>query len=1538
MVRWLVILAVLTMPLGAAEQVHVVLLAGDEEYRSEESLPMLAKILTQHHGFKTTVLFPIDADGTINPDQNDSLTDPQALDKADVIVMALRWRAWPDAIMRHFVKAVQRGVPIIALRTSTHAFQLADESRYVAWNRFGEDVLGSGWVAHWGEHKVEATRALIEAGAERESILNGVKSIYADTDVYEVYPPADAKILLRGQVLAGMEPHSAPSTRPVNAPMMPVAWTREYQYENGKRSRIFTTTLGAATDFRDESLRRLVVNAVYWGLQKPVPPRAAVEYIDPYNPTPYGFGGYRAGLRPDDYALGKTAPAGHAAHILSQLDFEPSDRIAIVGSGVADRMQHHGWLETYLHAALPQHKLVFRNLAVAGDELTVRQRPKGFGTPEEWLEHVDASVVFAFFGFNESFAGASQLERFKNDLQKFIDETLAMSKPKIRQLVLFSPLGFNQNQRLYSEAMSEVVRGYEDDPVSFINVNAMSADLETLNGFHLTERGDQQLAEKLAYLLAGAAPKTQGLAELRAAVLEKNQVWHSRYRTMSGNDVFGSRSKLAFTPAKGGEPITNFTVMQQEMRQREVMTQNRDQRIWSLVQGKDVPIDDSNLPQVTLVEPNQLGPNPDGSYTFLDPEAAIAQMQVHEGLSINVFASEKQFPELVRPVQMAWDTRGRLWVAVWPTYPLRRPTEKTGDQLLIFEDTDGDGRADRRTVFLDNLNAPTGFQFYRDGVLLVQAPDVWFVRDTDGDGRADWRERVLMGLDSADSHHTANSLVYDPGGAIYLSDGIFHRSQVETPFGPVRNQDGAIYRFHPVRGEFSRYAAYDLVNPHGRDFDTWGNDLITDATENLTYFGPAISGYIDPPETHPEIQTIWQQPSRPSPDSLILSSQHFPAEFQGNFLNANVIGLRGVFRARLVDDGAGIKAERLPDLISSSDPNFRPVALNVGPDGAVYLADWHTPLIGHMQHHLRDPNREHPYGRIYRISVRGAPALVPPKIDRQNIEKLLELLDHPDVAVRERVKIELSTRPKTKVMRAADERIATLTGNTPAQERQLLELLWLKQWQDVIDNDLLKRLLSAQDWRVRAAATRVLADWHREVPEFVQWLTPLAVDPQVRVRLQAVRAASFSQSAAAVTVTLQAMEQPADTYLDYVLNETMRQLKSSWIERLRNQQLPLSSRQWQYVLRNLTLDEHLQLPRTAQVLQFLIARPGLSAADRERALRELTQLNAISPTAAIVQALSLPGEVAIEELGELLLKQPRTDLQAQRATSLDLARRSLDTEIGPYLWASIFLADNSVEKAWLEVSDQPQARPTLLQAMPLLTTEPLRAQTYRLAWMQIEDIGTKTSDSEVEPRIAALQAIIETAPPVRTIPVAQRRVAAQKLLQQAERLQIADDEESFELYLETVRFSKDLLAADSSAANAGLQQKVASMEISTYELKTVREEMRFDKSRLEVRAGERAALIFENVDTMPHNVVIVSAGSREAVGVAASKLSPDESDSQGRIYVPDMPEVIAASRMLESGEKQVLQIQMPEKPGRYEFVCTFPGHWLLMWGELIVVP
>ena len=408
----------------------------------------------------------------------------------------------------------------------------------------------------------------------------------------------------------------------------------------------------------------------------------------------------------------------------------------------------------------------------------------------------------------------------------------------------------------------------------------------------------------------------------------------------------------------------------------DVKTSNRDKVIWSLAQGKDAKPDDSNLPALIPVKTNKPGAGPNGAHIFLKGnDEAISKMKLHAGLKVNLYASEEMFPDMINPVQIAWDTKGRLWAAVWHSYPHWKPTEEMNDKLVILEDTNGDGVADKCTVFADHLTNPTGFEFWGGGVLVGQAPDLVFLKDTNGDDKADVRERVLQGLDSADTHHTSNSFTLDPGGALYFQEGTFHHSQVENVWGgPLRMANAGVFRYEPRTQKIESYVSYGFANPHGHVFDAWGQDIVTDGTGNVNYLGTSFSGHVEFPNKHGGPKPIFNQRTRPCAGTEILSSRHFPDDMQGNFLNCNVIGIQGILNYKITEEKSGLKGQEVDPIVLSTDPNFRPTDCEIGPDGAIYFGDWQNPIIGHMQHNLRDPNRDRTHGRIYRINGRRPPA------------------------------------------------------------------------------------------------------------------------------------------------------------------------------------------------------------------------------------------------------------------------------------------------------------------------------------------------------------------------------------------------------------------------------------------------------------------------------------------------------------------------------------------------------------------------------------
>ncbi len=302
---------------GLGKGKHIVLVGGDEEYRSEEALPQLGKILAKHHGFKCTVLFAIDPKtGEIAPEVQDNIPGLEALGSADLMILFTRFRDLPDDQMKRVVDYVESGRPIIGMRTATHAFDVKEGKTFARYGwkdkewegGFGRNVLGETWTSHHGSHGKQSTRGVIAEVARGHPIVRGVKDgdIWGPTDVYGVRLPlpGDSKPLVLGQVLEGMKATNRPVEGKVNDPMMPIAWVKTYTGADGKAARVFTTTMGASQDLESEGLRRLLVNACYWavGLEDAIKPEADVAIVGEYRPRPFGFGTFTKGVRPADLA------------------------------------------------------------------------------------------------------------------------------------------------------------------------------------------------------------------------------------------------------------------------------------------------------------------------------------------------------------------------------------------------------------------------------------------------------------------------------------------------------------------------------------------------------------------------------------------------------------------------------------------------------------------------------------------------------------------------------------------------------------------------------------------------------------------------------------------------------------------------------------------------------------------------------------------------------------------------------------------------------------------------------------------------------------------------------------------------------------------------------------------------------------------------------------------------------------------------------------------------------------------------------------
>ncbi len=311
-------------PDGPGKGKHIVLISGDEEYRSEEALTQLGKILARHHGFKCTVLFAVDPkDGTINPQILNNIPGLEALEKADLMIIATRFRDLPDSQMKYIDAYVASGKPIIGMRTATHAFKIAKgktyerysfDSKLEGWDGgFGRRILGETWINHHGHHGKQSSRGVIVPEMKDHPIVRGCQDIWGPTDVYTVRLPlpGDSKPLVLGQVLEGMKPADKPVSGKQNEPMLPIAWIKTYPSEKGRAGRVFTTTMGAATDLESEGVRRLLVNAAYWcvGMEEKIPPRANVEIVGEYKPSPFGFAGNKKGVKPSELSAISDQPS-----------------------------------------------------------------------------------------------------------------------------------------------------------------------------------------------------------------------------------------------------------------------------------------------------------------------------------------------------------------------------------------------------------------------------------------------------------------------------------------------------------------------------------------------------------------------------------------------------------------------------------------------------------------------------------------------------------------------------------------------------------------------------------------------------------------------------------------------------------------------------------------------------------------------------------------------------------------------------------------------------------------------------------------------------------------------------------------------------------------------------------------------------------------------------------------------------------------------------------------------------------------------------
>ncbi len=846
--------------------------------------------------------------------------------------------------------------------------------------------------------------------------------------------------------------------------------------------------------------------------------------------------------------------------------------IVLIGNNLCSRMLNFGHFETELHLRYPDSMLFIRNMCDGGNtpgfrphsgrvspwafpgadkfqtELATNSNSQGhLETPDQWLSRLKTDMIIAFFGYNESFQGKEGLPNFKAELQAFIDHTLSQSYNDISppKLALVSPIAFqdlsdtydlpdgtteNEQLTLYAKAVEEVAT---KNNILFLDAFTPtqqwfnSGKVLTTDGSQLNDKGYTAFAQLLADGIFGKSPtKAEEHKELiHEAVMDKNWFWHNDFKIPNGVHVFGRRYD-PFGP-------DNYPAEIEKIRQ---MTGIRDQAIWKATKGEtmDVATADKQTKSLPAVQTNY-SPKEKGSVPpYIPAEKTLKNFTLAPGYQIEIFASELEFPDLANPVQLSFDNKGRLWVAVMPAYPHYKPGDKRpNDKLLILEDTDGDNKADKQTIFADGLHLPVGFEFAPEGVFVSQGTNFKLLKDLDGDDHVDETEIIYSGFDDHDTHHVISAFCADPSGAIYMAEGVFLHTNVETPYGPVRGTNGGFYRYAPQRRHLERTAQLSIPNPWGIAFDEWGQVFFAETSGPRMHWmmpGTVKSQY---GVANPKSPNLIERDHmvRPTSGLEFVHSRHFPEEVQGDFLINNNIGFLGTKQHIIDDEGTGYESKHRFDLLVSSDPNFRPVDMEFAPDGSLYVVDWHNVLIGHMQHNARDPLRDHAHGRIYRITYPSRPLVEPAEVAGASIEILLDNLKLPEYRTRYRTRRELRGREVEEVMTALGQWVDALDTSDPNYEKHLMEGLWVSWGMNQLDEKLLNMVLNAEDFKVRAAGVRVIRYMGHQLDNEKELLTKMAGDDHGRVRLEAIVAASWLPQEEGLTVMEEAGKHPLDDWM-----------------------------------------------------------------------------------------------------------------------------------------------------------------------------------------------------------------------------------------------------------------------------------------------------------------------------------------------------------------------------------------------------------------------
>ena len=630
-----------------------------------------------------------------------------------------------------------------------------------------------------------------------------------------------------------------------------------------------------------------------------------------------------------------------------------------------------------------------------------------------------------------------------------------------------------------------------------------------------------------------AGPDVELAEKIRKLIVDKNELYFHRSRPQNQAYLWGFRRH---------EQGNNFS----EVSKFDPLIKEKETEIFTLNKVQDRKyefLSSSKWEKLKPIQKSESGPKVKIVQEAFEPQP-LPKFDLGEGLEIQLFA---QNPHLAKPIQMNFDAKGRLWVASSEVYPQILPGQMANDKVIVLEDLDNDGQADKSTVFADNLLIPTGIEPGDDGVYVGQSTELLHLKDSDGDGKADESRVIAAGFGTEDTHHILHSLRWGFDGRLYFNQSIYIRTHMETPHGVHRLESGGVWRMRPETLKAEIFLR-GFCNPWGHHFDEYGQSFITDGAggQGLSYGVPGAM-YFTYARAPKLLESV--SPGRyPKFCGLeLVRSEHFPDDWQGDAITCDFRAHR-IVRFDISEKGSAYVTQEMPDVLRSPSVTFRPIDVKMGPDGALYIADWSNPIIQHGEVDFRDKRRDHVHGRIWRVSYKGRAKVNKRDLTKLSVDELLNELKSPNGFQREKSRRLLKEEGEAVVLPVLEKWISK-----QSEDQILLEGLWVYQSLDVVNESLLDRLLETKDGRVRTAAVQVLNEWHSRIASVEDRLAMRVSDEHPRVRLAALRSITSKKdkSSQVVEAALSVFEKPTDNHLEYAAWLSMNEIEEAWLDMVR---------------------------------------------------------------------------------------------------------------------------------------------------------------------------------------------------------------------------------------------------------------------------------------------------------------------------------------------------------------------------------------------------